>query len=54
MIDHKQRILNDHANRVKAYEWRDRTITHLMRRLEPLGPSDKIALLRRIDEVLAK
>jgi hypothetical protein len=53
MTSHEQGMFNDATRSVQAYEWRDRTIARLQRKLEPLGPSDKIALLRRIDELLA-
>ena len=49
---HEQAMLNEHADRVKAYQWRDRTIRRLQDKLEPLGPSEKIALLRKIEELL--
>ena len=52
MTTHEQVCLNDAVDTVKAYRWRDRTVVRLMNRLEPLGPSDKIALLRKVDELL--
>jgi len=53
MIDHKQKCLNEACDRLKALEWRDRTVGQLNRKLAPLGPHDKIQLLRKIDELLA-
>ena len=38
--------------RVQAYECRDRVLVRLNRKLAPLGPSDKIALLKKIEELL--
>ena len=52
MTDHEQAMFNTHADDVKAFEWRDRTLNRLMRRLEPLNSHDKILLLRKIDEVI--
>ena len=53
MIDHKQKSFNDALGRLQAYEWRDRTVARLNDRLAPLGTSDKIALLKKIDELLS-
>lgn len=48
--------MNDHLNaalaKLQALEWRERTIRRLTHKLEPLGPSDKIKLLKQIDEVI--
>lgn len=53
MTTHEQVCFNDALGRVQAFEWRDRTITALNRKLGPLNSSDKIALLRKVDALLA-
>ena len=52
MNSHEQTMFNDAIGRNQASEWRDRTLKALDRKLAPLGWSDKIALLRQIDELL--
>jgi hypothetical protein len=49
---HEQTMFNEANDRVKALEWRDRVLRRLNQRLEPLGPHDKIALLRKVEELL--
>lgn len=43
---------NDALDKVQKLEWRDRVVTKLIRRIDVLGKSDAIALLRQIEELL--
>ena len=52
MTEGERRSFNLALDRVQAFEWRDRVLRLLDRKLEVLGPSDKIALLRKIEELL--
>lgn len=53
MTDHEQTMFNSHADRVKALEWLLRVEDKLRFRMNKLTHSEQIALLRKIEELLA-
>lgn len=52
MTPREQAMFNEVSDRLKAIEWRDRVVLKLNHKLDPLGASDKIALLRKVEELL--